>query len=94
MEHTNTSKRNYKHSLWVRLWYLLITLCLMVPFLVGAMVFVLGLMPILCVCPVLYMGWKTVQVSKRLLEGTTSELKAQKSPPPSESTGQILRAVN
>ena len=41
---------------WEKLCYFAITLCLMVPFLLGCLIFVLGCIPILCVSPVLYTG--------------------------------------
>ena len=75
MERMNRLNNTSRASLGKRLCYFAIILCLMVPFLIGVLIFVLGCIPILCVSPVLYMGLKLAQVSLRFLRDMVSALK-------------------
>jgi flagellar biosynthesis component FlhA len=62
--------------------------------LAGVLLFALGFIPILCASPVLFMGWKLVAVSSRLLKGTISELRVPKSSVLSESDEPISHQRN
>ena len=77
MGRRNKPRRFYKHSTGKRLCYVVTMLCLMVPLLIGFLILLLALIPILCVSPALWTGWKLAQVSMRLLRDMVWELKAQ-----------------
>ena len=66
-------------SIGARVCYCVITLCLTVLYLVGILICALACMPILCVLPVLYMGLKLVEVSRRYLKGMALALRERKS---------------
>ena len=90
MGRTNRLKNTSRPSLGKTLCYFAIILCLMVPFLTGVLIFVLGCIPILCVSPVLFMGLKLAQVSLRYLRGTVSALKGMRYSTHSENGVEIL----
>ena len=94
MGRTTRLKNTSRPSLGKTLCYFAIILCLMVPFLVGVLIFVLGCIPILCVLPVPFMGLKLAQASLRYLKDTISALKALRYSTPSENGVEILHQKN
>ena len=94
MEHMNRQKIISRRSLGKTLWYFVIILCLMVPFLTGVLIFVLGCIPILFASLVPFTGLKLAQVSLPYLRGTISALKAQRYSTPSENDGEIFHHRN
>ena len=78
MGHMKNLDNTYKLSTGKILFSFATTLCLMVPFLVGCLMFILASLPILCALPVLYMGSKLAALSLRLLKGTILERRERK----------------
>ena len=94
MARRNRLKSISTPSTGAKLCYFVIILCLMVPFLIGVLIFVLGCIPILCVLPVPYMGLKLAQVSLRYLKGMISALRGQRSWTHLEKGVEILNPKN